>query len=66
MTTKTENNLPEATKWELYTFDDLAEEAFESDEITITNEKELLIYLKDRSDNYVRIRIDGLYDVLFA
>tara|TARA_S200002703_G_C3630042_1_gene193478 strand:+ start:352 stop:537 length:186 start_codon:yes stop_codon:yes gene_type:complete len=54
------------TEWEVLSFEDLVEIAAD-DDVTVSNESEMLDYLKGRSyDLEFEVRADGQYNVLFA
>jgi hypothetical protein len=54
------------TEWEVLSFEDLVEIAAD-DDVTVSNETEMLDYLKGRSyDMEFEVRADGQYNVLFA
>lgn len=54
------------TEWEVLSFEDLVEIAAD-DDVTVSNESEMLDYLKGRSyDMEFEVRADGQYNVLFA
>jgi len=54
------------TEWEVLSFEDLVEIAAD-DDVTVSNETEMLDYLKSRSyDMEFEVRADGQYNVLFA
>jgi len=63
---KSEFATPEpATKWVIYTLEDIIELA-EDDDVIITTEPEALNYLKNRKDNYIKVIGHGIYHILFA
>ena len=54
------------TKWEVFNFEELQEVAAD-DNVIVSNESEMLDYLKGRSyDMQFEVRADGQYNVLFA
>lgn len=54
------------TKWEVLDFKELQELAAD-DDVIVSNESEMLDYLKGRSyDMEFEVRADGQYNVLFA
>ena len=54
------------TEWEVLSFEDLVEIAAD-DDVTVSNETEMLDYLKSRSyDMEFKLRADGKYSILFA
>ena len=54
------------TKWEVLDFKELQEVAAD-DNVIVSNESEMLDYLKGRSyDMEFEVRADGQYNVLFA
>jgi hypothetical protein len=54
------------TKWEVFNFEELQEVAAD-DNVIVSNESEMLDYLKGRSyDMEFEVRADGQYNVLFA
>lgn len=54
------------TEWEVLSFEDLQEIAAD-DDVNVSNESEMLDYLKGRSyDMEFEVRADGQYNVLFA
>ena len=54
------------TEWEVLSFEDLQEIAAD-DDVIVSNESEMLDYLKGRSyDLEFEVRADGQYNVLFA
>jgi hypothetical protein len=54
------------TEWEVLSFEDLQEIAAD-DDVIVSNEPEMLDYLKGRSyDMEFEVRADGQYNVLFA
>ena len=54
------------TEWEVLSFEDLQEIAAD-DDVIVSNESEMLDYLKGRSyDMEFEVRADGQYNVLFA
>ena len=57
--------LPEMTKWEIFSFSELQEIAAD-DEVTVENSVELIEYLESRRDNFVEVIGNGEYKVCFA
>lgn len=57
--------LPEMTKWEIFSFSELQEIAAD-DEVTVENSVELIEYLESRRDNFVEVIGNGQYKVCFA
>ena len=54
------------TNWEVFNFEELQEVAAD-DNVIVSNESEMLDYLKGRSyDMEFEVRADGQYNVLFA
>ena len=54
------------TKWEVLDFKELQELAAD-DDVIVSNESELISYLKSRSyDMEFELRADGKYSILFA
>lgn len=60
-----EQYLTPQTKWELYTFDQLAEIA-EWDDVKVDNVDDVKAYLDNRNDVFYKHIGDDKFDVLFA
>lgn len=59
-------NLPAATKWEIYTLDDIIELADDESDLEITNHKEAISYLEARNDNYYEVLPNRDFSILFG
>ena len=60
-----ETHLPPQTEWKVYSFYELKTMA-EDDDYNVEDIDDLMTYLEQRADNYVKYLGNDLFDVLFA